>query len=520
MFHDFLIVTKRPYLALRLKTSQVLVAALLGSLLMPITGIAAPQTLPIAAAAVSNGSIGLSSGGAGRISFATAIPTNQGLTWETWIKFTTIGAANSIFASCNNVASTDNCPTWFQEMHVYYLSSGKFRIQSIPGVNWCEATSSQSITANTWLHIALVIPAFTSGSNVTSTVYVGGRSAATCSGTANSNGPSFKGVVIGGSGNSSPANQFNIGPTRISKVARYSSQFTPQISYPTSGDANIWAVTNTPHDSDNAAACRVISDPNNKTLTFTTFATYQLNNFMTAPTNGTRGGEGTATVTCNVSSLVASDIATLSSASIKGVTPTLGTPNATLGSAVAGEATLTAAEAAGGLTTSFTRTDSGSTISRIVKYSSGASTANFETATTFANPSTDTISFGDFFIIKITAADGTTVNFYRINVTVIRSIQSATLSLDPGELAFRQAKELRATPSVAGKITFKANGQVIPGCKNKAVSASATVTCSYRPSTRGVVIISATLEPTSNSYIGATTSSNSIVGNRTGPRSR
>jgi hypothetical protein len=217
---------------------------------------------------------------------------------------------------------------------------------------------------------------------------------------------------------------------------------------------------------------------------------------------------------------VASDIATLSSASIKGVTPTLGTPNATLGSAVAGEATLTAAEAAGGLTTSFTRTDSGSTISRIVKYASGASTANFETATTFANPSTDTISFGDFFIIKITAADGTTVNFYRINVTVIRSIQSATLSLDPGALTFRQAKELRATPSVAGKVTFKANGQVIPGCKNKAVLASATVTCSYRPSTRGTVIISATLEPTSNSYIGATTSTNSVIGNRTGARAR
>jgi hypothetical protein len=301
-------VSKRDPFTLPSRTARVVIAALLGSLLMPITGIAAPQTLPVAAAAVSNGSIGLSSGGAARISFATAIPTNQGLTWETWIKFTTIGAANSIFASCNNVASTDNCPTWFQEMHVYYLSSGKFRIQSIPGVNWCEATSSQSITANTWLHIALVIPAFTSGSNVTSTVYVGGRSAATCSGTANSNGPSFKGVVIGGSGNSATPNRIDIGPTRISKIARYSSQFTPQISYPTSGDANIWAVTNTPHDSDNAAACRAISDPNNKTLTFTTFATYQMNNFMTSPTNGTRGGDGTATVTCNVSSLVASDI--------------------------------------------------------------------------------------------------------------------------------------------------------------------------------------------------------------------
>jgi hypothetical protein len=99
-----------------------------------------------------------------------------------------------------------------------------------------------------------------------------------------------------------------------------------------------------------------------------------------------------------------------------------------------------------------------------------------------------------------------------------RLLRSATLSLDPGELTFRQAKALRATSSVAGRITFKANGQVIPGCKNKAVSASATVTCSYRPSNRGSVILSATLTPTDNSYIGTTSSSNTVVGNRSGRR--
>ena len=502
---------------IRLVAIRYLVAILVGTLILPISGISDPQTLPKAAAAVSNGSIGLSSGGAGRISFATPLPANQGLTWESWIKFTTIASANSIFASCLNVASTDNCPTWFQDTHVYYLSSGKFRIASISG-GWCEATSSQPITANTWVHIALVIPAFSSGANVTSTVYVGGKSAASCSQTANSNGSQHKGVVIGGSGNSATPNRIDIGPTRISKVARYSAQFTPQPTFPTSGDANIWAVTNTQYDSDNTNACRALSDPNSKTLTFTTFATYQLNNFMTNPVGGTRGGDGTATVTCNVSSLVASDIATLSSASIKGETPTFGTPNSILGSVVAGQVTLTAAQAAGGLTTSFSKTDSGSTLNRIVKYASGANTANFETASTFSNSATDTVSFGDFFIIKVTAADGVTVNFYRINVTVIRSIQSASLSLDPGVLIFRQAKELRATSSVAGKVTFMANGKVIPGCVSKAVGASATVTCSYRPSIRGSVTITVTLYPTSSSYIGATTSSNNVVAGRTGRR--
>jgi hypothetical protein len=509
--------TKQAYVTLRLKMVRVVVAMLLGSILVPISGISDPQSLPKAAAAVSNGSIGLSSGGAGRISFATAIPGNQGMTWESWIKFSTIASANGIFASCLNVASTDNCPTWYSDTHVIYLSSGKFRIGSLSG-GWCEATSSQPITANTWIHFALVTPAYSSGSNVTSTVYVGGKNAASCSQTASSNGSSFRGVVIGGSGNSVTPNRIDIGPTRISKIARYTSQFTPQPTFPTSGDANIWAVTNTQYDSDNVNACRTLSDPNSKSLTFTTFATYQLVNFMTAPVGGTRGGDGTATVTCNVSSLVASDIATLSSASIKGETPTLGTPNATLGSVVAGQVTLTAAQAASGLTTSFSKTDVGSTLNRIVKYASGANTANFETTSTFSNPATDTVSFGDFFIIKVTAADGVTINFYRINVIVIRSIQSASLSLDPGELVFRQAKELRATSSVAGRVTFRANGKVIPGCISKAVAATATVTCSYRPSIRGSVTITVTLDPTSSSYIGATTSSNNVVANRTGRR--
>jgi len=509
-------VAKRTSLTLYSRTLRVVVAALLGSLLMPIFGISAPQTLPSATAAVSNGSIGLSSGGAGRFSFATPLPVHQGLTWESWIKFSTIASTNGIFASCVNVASTDNCPTWFSDTHVLYLNSGKFRISGIPGVNWCEATSSQAITANTWIHFALVIPAFSSGSNVTATVYVGGRSAASCSGTATSTGTQVKGVVVGGSGNSATANRIDIGPTRISKIVRYSSQFLPQPTFPTSGDANIWAVSNTQYDSDNSAACTALSDPNSKTLTFTTFATYQLYNF--GATSGSHGGAGTATVTCNVSSLVASDIATLSSASIKGETPTLGTPNSTLGSVVAGQVSLNAAQASGGLTSTFTRTDSGSTLNKVVKFASGANTANFDSAASFSNPSTDTISFGDFFIIKITAADGITINFYRINVTVIRSQQSASLSLDPGVLIFRQAKELRAIPSVAGRVTFRANGKVIPGCNNKEVLANATVTCSYLPSTRGAVVISVTLDPTSSSYIGATTSSNTVVANRTSRR--
>ena len=491
---------------------------------MPIFGISAPPTLPAASAAVSNGSIGLSSGGAGRFSFATTLNTDGGATFETWIKYSSIAAENGVFASCDNVGGgSSNCPAWFASINLVWSSSGSIRVQT-SGANQqpssCTLNSSapkiSGPTINTWYHIALSIPSFTANTYKESGVFINGKLAGKCN-FLMTNTP-VRGVTIGGKGNSTGSNQIDIGPTRFSKIARYTADFTPLQVFPTSGDANIWAVTNTQYDSDNSAACTALSDPNSKTLTFHTFATYQLINANSG--GGTGGGAGTATVTCSVSSLVASDIATLSSASIKGETPTFGTPNTILGSAVAGQVTLTAAQATGGLTSSFTRTDSGSSISRIVKYASGANTANFETATTFSNPSTGTVSFGDFFVIKITAADGVTVKFYRINVTVIRSIQSASLSLDPGELIFRQAKELRATPSVAGRVTFKANGKVIPGCINKAVLANATVTCPYLPSTRGSVTITATLDPTNSSYIGATTSSNNVIANRTGRRTR
>ena len=122
---------------------------------------------------------------------------------------------------------------------------------------------------------------------------------------------------------------------------------------------------------------------------------------------------------------VNSNVATLSGASIKGLASTLGTPNALLASVVAGTITLTTAQATGTATSTFTKTDSNAAISRIVKYASGAPTANFETDTAFNNSATDTVANGDFFIVKVTAADGT-VNHYRFNVTVNSDV--ATLS--------------------------------------------------------------------------------------------
>ena len=77
---------------------------------------------------------------------------------------------------------------------------------------------------------------------------------------------------------------------------------------------------------------------------------------------------------------------------------------------------------------------------------------------------------------------------------------SASISLAVGTLIFRQSKVISATPSVNGKLTFRANKIIIPGCKNLSALANVAKNCTYRPATRGRINISVTLVPTSVGY--------------------
>jgi len=117
---------------------------------------------------------------------------------------------------------------------------------------------------------------------------------------------------------------------------------------------------------------------------------------------------------------ISSDATLKATSTVKGqVLVGLGTPNAVLDSALAGSVTITTAKAldTSNLTTFITlfdKTDSGGT-TKVVKYANGASTANFATDTAYAN---QTITTLDFFIIKVTSQDATTVLYYKIIVTV------------------------------------------------------------------------------------------------------
>jgi len=157
-----------------------------------------------------------------------------------------------------------------------------------------------------------------------------------------------------------------------------------------------------------------------------------------------------------------SDATLKASSTIKGQTVSgLGTPNSTLGSETAGAVTITAAKAAdtsntGSFITLFDKNDTNATV-KAVKYAFGASTANFEADAAYAN---EAITDGDFFIIKVTAEDATTVNFYKIIITVTSApptatVQAITGTLQAGEMLTGHYTYSDVNGDLEGTSTFK-----------------------------------------------------------------
>jgi flagellar hook assembly protein FlgD len=106
-------------------------------------------------------------------------------------------------------------------------------------------------------------------------------------------------------------------------------------------------------------------------------------------------------------------------------------------------------------------------------------------------------------------------------ITIASSNVAASITLQAGTLVYRQTKTITAVTTVAGKVTFNANGKRLAGCVSKTASLqnSFTVTCSYKPATRGYVIITTTLNPTDPTYIGDTSFTERLfIYNRSGRR--
>jgi hypothetical protein len=87
---------------------------------------------------------------------------------------------------------------------------------------------------------------------------------------------------------------------------------------------------------------------------------------------------------------------------------------------------------------------------------------------------------------------------------------------------FSSAVVITATVTLASRVTFRANGKVLPGCINKTAvgsGSSFTATCSWRPSTRGSVALRAIADPIADGIANTTSSQISVgVSGRTGRR--
>jgi hypothetical protein len=134
----------------------------------------------------------------------------------------------------------------------------------------------------------------------------------------------------------------------------------------------------------------------------------------------------------------------------------------------------------------------------------------------------------NIYDLTMTATDtaGNT-NTQSITITVTdvvdtSSFNSLALVGSATTATYRTAVVITANVSVPSKVTFRVNGKVLPGCKNKLATGSGSsysVTCNWRPSNRGQVSLTAAATPT-GAGISSTTSNpvNVMVANRVGTR--
>jgi hypothetical protein len=140
------------------------------------------------------------------------------------------------------------------------------------------------------------------------------------------------------------------------------------------------------------------------------------------------------------------------------------------------------------------------------------------TSSTYTLASADV---GQFIKVAVTASNlgGSTTDTSTATAVITAATSSTSVSLAVGNLYYRTAKLITATPTVAGKLTFRANNVIIPGCKNLSASANVAKNCSYKPNTRGYISISVALVPTDAGFSSFSTKTGSyFVYPRSGSR--
>ena len=134
----------------------------------------------------------------------------------------------------------------------------------------------------------------------------------------------------------------------------------------------------------------------------------------------------------------------------------------------------------------------------------------------------------NIYNVTITATDTTgnaSTQSITINVTDVvetSSFNSLVLAGSATSAKYRISIVVIANITVASKVTFRVNGKVLPGCKNRLTTESGSdfsATCSWKPSNRGIISLTATAVPIGVGISSATSNPvNVMVANRVGFR--
>ena len=172
---------------------------------------------------------------------------------------------------------------------------------------------------------------------------------------------------------------------------------------------------------------------------------------------------------------------------------------------------------------SVTWTKVGGVDSATVSIVSATGVITFNSAPDFEAP-TD-VGSDNIYNITVRATDtaGNITN-QAITITVTDVVDTSSfnsLALS-GTASYRQVVTITANVSVSSRVSFRAKNIIITGCKNKLTTGSSPniiATCSWKPSMRGAVAITATAVPTSAGISSSTaTPVRVVVGNRVGAR--
>jgi hypothetical protein len=152
-----------------------------------------------------------------------------------------------------------------------------------------------------------------------------------------------------------------------------------------------------------------------------------------------------------------------------------------------------------------------------------ATALSFVSAPNFEAP-TDVGSNNTYVVVFRAVDAAANAGYETVTVTVTDVVETSTfnsLALS-GSAIYRTAVTITANVSVSSRVTFRAKNVIIPGCKNKTATGSGssfTVSCTWKPSIRGRVFLTASSVPISVGISGATSTPVAVVvGNRSGNR--